>query len=211
MFDDAESNGGISSQPESLAEPSRDAAAELKAFNQIVSVLNRFSEKARARVLGSALTFLGWNTRGAADFTPDLRVGPAIFEVKKTGSFSEDRTLSPKEFMLEKRPTTDVERIACLAYYLTHYRETPYFKTLDLSKLNTEAAQIKFSNAAKAVENAAAAGLLVQAGKGKKQISAIGELYVQALPDRDAARAAIAHAKRRKRGRRASAHVEENA
>jgi hypothetical protein len=100
--------------------------------------------------------------------------------------------------LLEKRPQTDVERIACLAYYLTHYRDQPQFKTLDLSKLNTEAAQIKFSNAAKAVDNAAGSHFLMQAGQGKKQISAIGELYVQALPDRSAARAAANEVRKRK-------------
>jgi len=47
--------------------------------------------------------------------------------------------MSPKDFLLEKQPRTDVERIACLAYYLTHYRATPHFKTIDLSILNTEA------------------------------------------------------------------------
>jgi hypothetical protein len=116
----------------------------------------------------------------------------------ETASFSEDRTLSAKEFILEKKPVTDSERVACLAYYLTHYQATPHFKTLDISKLNTDAAQIKFSNAAQAVENATKAGLLVQATKGQKQLSANGEIYVQALPDRVAARDAIAHARRRK-------------
>ena len=35
--------------------------------------------------------------------------------------------MSPKDFLMEKAPNTDVERIACLAYYLTHYRSTPHF------------------------------------------------------------------------------------
>jgi hypothetical protein len=112
--------------------------------------------------------------------------------------------------MLEKRPVTDVERIVCLAYYLTHYRETRHFKTLDLSKLNTDAAQIKFSNAAKAVDNAAAAGLLVPAGKGNKQISALGEIYVQSLPDREAAKAAVAHGRPRRKTRKNAGPAERN-
>ena len=67
--------------------------------------------------------------------------------------------MSPKEFLLEKQPRTDVERIACLAFYLTHYRDTPHFKTLELSKLNTEAAQQKFANAANATEQRSQDGL----------------------------------------------------
>lgn len=104
--------------------------------------------------------------------------------------------------MLQKKPHNDVDRITCLAYYLTHYRETPSFKTLDLSKLNTEAGQVKFSNAALASANAVRAGLLILVGKGNKQISALGELYVQALPDMAAAKEAIAHARPRRKVRK---------
>jgi hypothetical protein len=113
-------------------------------------------------------------------------------------SFSEDRSLSAKAFMIEKRPQQDTERIACLAYYLTHYRDQPTFKTLDLSKLNTEAAQIKLSNPTRAVDSAVAAHFLIPAGGGTKQLSAIGEVYVQALPDRSAAKEAIASLKKRR-------------
>jgi len=101
--------------------------------------------------------------------------------------------------LLEKKPGTDVDKIVCLAYYLSHYRGTELFKTVDLSKLNSEAAQLKFSNAAQAVDNASKAGLLIAAQRGLKKISAIGELYVMALPDKVAAREAISHSKPRRR------------
>jgi len=105
--------------------------------------------------------------------------------------FSREHPVSAKEFLLRKQPRTDVERVACLAYYLTHYRDTPHFKTLDISTLNTEAAQVKFANAAKTVNNATSYGYLAAATKGNKQLSAVGERFVEALPDRDAARAAM--------------------
>jgi len=188
--------------------PAQNATEELEAFNQIVSIINKFPELAKRRILQSALTFLGWHVPSTVHGVPDLQVDSTLFEIERPTAFSEDRTSSPKQFVLDKRPKTDVDRVACLAYYLTHYRDTPHFKTLEISKVNTEAGQIKFSNAAKAVDNASSAGLLIQAGKGKKQISAIGELYVQALPDRDAARAAIAHARRRKKSKRTTADTE---
>ena len=128
-------------------------------------------------------------------------------EVGTPGSFSEDRSISPKEFMLEKQPRTDVERVACLAYYLTHYKATPHFKTLDISKMNTEAAQPKFSNAAKAVDNATKMGYLVPATKGNKQISAAGEQFVQALPDRDAAKEVMTKSRQRHRMRKRSRRI----
>jgi hypothetical protein len=103
-------------------------------------------------------------------------------------SFSDHPEISPKQFLLEKEPRTDIERVVCLAFYITHYRGIPHFKTLDISKLNTEAAQAKFSNATYAVQNASNKGYLVPAIKGNKQISALGEKFVQALPDRELAK-----------------------
>jgi len=128
-------------------------------------------------------------------------------EVGSPGSFSEDRSISPKEFMTEKQPRTDVERVACIAYYLTHYKGTPHFKTLDISKMNTEAAQPKFSNAANAVDNATKLGYLVPATKGNKQLSARGEQFVQALPDRDAAKDVMSKTRQRKRTRKKTPKV----
>jgi hypothetical protein len=117
--------------------------------------------------------------------------------------FSDEKVVSPKEFLFQKRPQSDVERVATLAYYLTHYRDTPHFKTLDISKLNTEAAQAKFSNTAYAVDNATKQGYLVPAIKGNKQLSAPGELFVEALPDREAAKQAMQTARPKKKSKRA--------
>ena len=116
--------------------------------------------------------------------------------------FSKDRPLTAKEFLLKKQPKTDVERVACLAYFLNQYEGQSHFKTLDISKLNTEAAQTKFSNAAVAVENATKSGYLALAPKGCKQISGAGELFVEALPDREAAKEAMLAARPRRRSKR---------
>jgi hypothetical protein len=114
------------------------------------------------------------------------------------GYFSDRQNISAKEFLLDKEPRSDVERVACLAYYLTHYRNVREFKNLDLSLLNTEAAQVKFSNLADAVANATKLGFLVPSSSGMKQLGAIGEQVVRALPDRDAAKAARAKARLRR-------------
>jgi len=116
--------------------------------------------------------------------------------------YSEDTSMSAKDFLLEKQPRTDVERIACLAYYLTHYRGMPHFKTIDLSMLNTEAAQPKFANTAYSSNNAVKLGYLVPSTKGQRQLSAVGERFVRALPDREAARAALEAVRRRPRTKR---------
>jgi hypothetical protein len=126
---------------------------------------------------------------------------------ERTDRFSKEQSLSPKEFLLKKQPRSDVERVACLGYYLAHYRDQPSFKTFDISKLNTEAAQTKLSNAAYAVNNANKCGYLAPALKGMKQLSAIGEIYVEALPDREAAAAALAHARPKRTSKRKKAIV----
>jgi len=93
--------------------------------------------------------------------------------------------LSPKQFMVQKNPKTDMQRIACLGYYLTNFRKTPHFKTRDLTLLNMEAAQPQLSNPAAAVRNAAAHRYLSPAGSGRKQIAPAGEAIVKALPNFD--------------------------
>jgi hypothetical protein len=110
---------------------------------------------------------------------------------------------SPKNFMTSKRPATDMERIACLAYFLTHYRKVPSYKTKELTELNIEAAQQKMSNPSATARNAVNEGYLSLLGGGRKQITARGEALVDALPDRDKVKAALAaHPIRKSRKRR---------
>jgi hypothetical protein len=174
---------------------SKTEQAELDELNtevltDVLSAFQRLSLEGRQRLLHTIATFFGMESRPSslANEVPRTTFAPPVHS---DSSFSTDRSLSPKEFIFQKAPRNDIERIVCLAYFLTHYRDTPYFKTVDLSKLNTEAAQPKFSNAAWAVNNATIRRYLVAATKGNKQLSAAGEQYVHALPDRDAAKAAM--------------------
>jgi len=175
------------------------------ATKEVIDVLADFDTETRRRVFRRAMGFFeldalptsGSIARSHGD------ISKSVDHLHRTDDsvphFTERSELPPKEFLFRKQPRTDIERIACLAYYLTHFRETSHFKTIDLSKLNTEAAQIKFSNTAFAVVNATNAGLLASAGKGFKQLSALGERYVDALPDRDAAREILSTMRVRRR------------
>jgi hypothetical protein len=178
---------------------------DLDVLTSIISSLKKLSKDDQQRTFQSVAMFLGISLQGtafAANSGPTASFSDVVSPSSSTSSFSEDRSISPKDFIRDKGPRSDVERVACLAYYLMHYRDIPHFKTLDISSLNTEAAQPKFSNASVAVDNASKAGFLVQATKGTKQISAAGESYVQHLPDQAAARASIQGMRQKKKPRK---------
>jgi hypothetical protein len=186
-----------------MSDQNRETLSDSDVLSRVLELLDRAAPSSRTRILHTVQTFYGLaETRSSSQRAPDAlptQTTPTLQPPRST--FSEDRSISPKEFLLEKRPQTDIEKVACLAYYLTHYLAVENFKTLDISKLNTDAAQIKLSNAAQAVDNATKAGFLIGSVKGQKKLSALGELYVQALPDRTAAREAIAHARPKRRSR----------
>jgi len=181
-----------------------NADRNLDALNSIVRALLSLPEEQRWRAVESACSWVGIDVQSKSGLkpsatsysqsTPTFRVNTA----EQTLGFSDRASLAPKEFMLNKEPQTDVERVACLAFYLTHYRDSAHFKTVDLSELNTEAAQPKFSNPSQAVINADKGGYLVSAPGGQKQLSSLGEQYVLALPDREAARASTERMRKRK-------------
>jgi restriction endonuclease Mrr len=174
--------------------PETGNAEEIKILAEVLSLLNHLDAAARERLLHTASAYFG--------VSRSRDRGPQMVELGSATSFSEDRSMSAKDFVMQKQPRTDVERVACLAFYLTHYREVRFFKTLDISKLNTDAAQVKFANAAYAVANAEKAGLLAPAQRGQKQLSAVGEQFVMALPDREAAKAALANLRKRRRAKK---------
>lgn len=114
----------------------------------------------------------------------------------------EELSVTAKQFMAEKQPKSDMERLTCLAYYLTHNKQVITFKTVELTHLNVEAAQPKLSNASATARNAVDQQYLALAGGGKKQITQRGEALVNALPDRNAVKEALTqhplHGKKRK-------------
>lgn len=182
-----------------------DAPDDLHVLTEMITALKKLGKEDQKRALQAVATFLNISLDPGRASSWSHPPAPSIHgNAPSKPTFSEERVVSPKDFMREKAPRTDAERATCLAYYLTHYRETPHFKTLDISTLNTEAAQPKFSNASIAVDSATKAGLLVPAVKGSKQITAAGELYVQHLPDRDAARSGIQGVRQRRRPRKAA-------
>jgi hypothetical protein len=163
---------------------------ELEAIRTCASAIEGLDHEARRRLLM-------WLVAKYSDGDPLVAGQEAEGRRQQVGYVSPSESggqrqpeLTVKRFVQAKAPQTDVERITVLAYYLAHYRDKPHFKTSDLSQLNTEAAQPKFSNAADSASNAVkASGYLVDAGRGMRQLTAKGEEVVEALPDREAVKA----------------------
>ena len=177
-------------QSQSLTATSSLTVERAAALQRIIGELLPFSSDDRRSLIETIGTFFELNLPNTK-----LIIGNNIASTQSLQSrstpfhFSEDIDApSPKAFILSKSPKTDVERVACLAFYLARYRGTPHFKTKDISALNTESAHRQFSNAAVSVDNASKLGYLVPSVKGSKQLSAVGEQFVEALPDRDAAK-----------------------
>src|SRR5438477_3510272 len=116
---------------------------ELEVLQQIIASLAAFDRDTQVRMLETAVTWLQIDgvkfTRPSGGFSlwdmatrPPEQTEPAQ-PVEREQRFSDRPDASPKEFLLDKEPRTDGERVACLAFYLTHYRNMAEFKTLDLS------------------------------------------------------------------------------
>ena len=162
---------------------------ELKAVQDALAALWPLDGEARARAVGGIAAALG--VVGAPAF--GAGVEKPQFGTTGAGSSNEAGDLgTPKQFLAHKAPTTDVERVTALGYYLTHARGNPHFKTRELTELNIEAAGSRISNTAYAASNATKKmGYLAAGPGGTKQITARGEALVGHLPDRSAAKAAV--------------------
>lgn len=173
---------------------------EAQVLSVVINAFSPLSLDAKKRLLQTVATFFDLGLPAQAN-----RVHSSEPPTLQPGSFSQDRSASAKDFLHEKDPDSETERFVCLAYYLTHYRGIQHFKTLDISELNTEAAQIKFSNSTAVASAAANQGLIGPAPGGLKQLTARGERLVSLLPDREAARSAIGNNRptRRSKKRRA--------
>jgi hypothetical protein len=158
---------------------------EVKAMDAAFNALCDLKPDEKRRVLSWLWEKLEVGGVPTAGTQPPAGTAAAAANLPNVAPPASPANLTAKSFLAQKDPKTDAERITCLAYYLTHHRATPRFKTKQLAAANVDAAQPKFSNAAVAVMNAAGSKYLSAAGGGDKQITVLGEKLVDALPDRD--------------------------
>jgi hypothetical protein len=164
-----------------MATKLKDGEYSLNLSGSGVSIDRAVSEHIALQIVQLAMGGTSGSDRGGAG------------AVVNPGAGQKPDTSTPKAFMAAKQPKTDMERVTCLAYYLTHTRATPKFKTKALTDLNLEAAAGKISNISATARNAATPSnnFLSGAGGGNKQITVRGEALVEALPDREMVQVAL--------------------
>ena len=168
---------------------SSKANKEINAMQTALTALSGLKADEQTRALAWLAQKLGVTSAtgilGAANINPPVPPGPV-----GTGNAG-NQIPNVRNFMTQKRPKDFQERVACLAYYLTHHKNTPAFKTREITKMNSDAGQPNLSNPAVFVENSVKCQYLSSAGGGRKQITPRGEAVVEALPDREAVKQAL--------------------
>lgn len=181
----------------------KGALPEVEALGTILAALADLDGTQRAWVLSSVVTKLDIPplNLSAATPAPGTIIPPGAPPANLPGAAGSSQ--HAKAFMRSKNPVNTVQRVACLAYYLTHFCATPTFKTREISKMNRDAAGTSIGNPSQAVANATKQSkYLAPAGSGKKQLTGFGEDVVNALPDQPAV-AALEKAEPARRKRKA--------
>jgi hypothetical protein len=103
--------------------------------------------------------------------------------VAPTSPTAENLGQTVKAFIKAKSPKNDMQRVACLAYYLTHHKGISTFKSKDIDEQHEAAGGVNFK-LAQAVANATnVSKYFAASGQGKKRLTTLGEDVVEALPD----------------------------
>ena len=153
---------------------------ELDAIRTAYSNLEHLNEEGRERSIAWLASALGVKLPEPVSATGQ----PGAMTFGDADGVLNVKDLSAKQFMATKKPSTAVERVTCLGFYMAYGKDTPHFKTKDLTDANREAAGAAFSNISQAAKDAVKANYLASAGKGARQVTALGEEIVNALPDR---------------------------
>src|SRR5690349_11584304 len=146
---------------DSLTPPRPAAGPEFQIVSRIIELLDPLSASDRQHVLQTITTW--FRIGNGLDRTLSV-AAPSPSGAQRLQAddekFANRAVQSAKDFLFEKEPANEAERVACLAYYLTHFMDVAHFKNLDISNLNTAAAQRKLSNPGVAVSNAMRDGYL---------------------------------------------------
>ena len=110
------------------------AGSELGVVTSILSQLSEFDAETRERIIQTVATFYGISLRGTGSSSRQQSGLVPLSSLAGT-AFSEDRSISPKQFMFEKQPRTDVEKVGMPQLTISPTARTPRTsRTLDISE-----------------------------------------------------------------------------
>src|SRR5437016_5791906 len=106
-----------------IAPPDTDSTSvptetEAAVLQRMIADLSRLSKDAQQRLINTVCTFLGLSGPAATGTMPANLSRPHAANRPSSFQFSEDDAPTVKQFIHDKAPQTDIERVACLAYYL---------------------------------------------------------------------------------------------
>jgi len=171
-------------------------SSKLKAIEVIVKELQKLEEQDRQGVISFALDQLGMKSIQGST----VPLGGAG-QSATPGNSSTGINNSMADFVKNKKPQNEYQRVAVIAYYLEHKDRKKEFKNIEMSKANTEnARQPKISNITDVVSKARDRYKFLTKGMGKAthQLSTHGADIVEALPDEAKVKTLIAEGKSRK-------------
>lgn len=179
-----------------------DSTAALVA---VVKALEPLTEHERSWVLQSAATRWG----NAAPISPISGQGTGA-QLPPTGSLlsasgdtqSALASQNVRSFVRLKQPANDVQRVACLVYFLTHTQNKLGFTSKEITQAHTDSGGSAI-NMTRALDNATRqTRYLSSRGRKEKQLTPLGEDAVNALPSQEAVRGLGAGSKGPKKKKR---------
>lgn len=168
-----------------MAEKKTDPADALVA---VLKALGPLNEPDRQWVLQSAAARWSLQLQGSAS---GGAAGGGLAGAGNNGAGAADAQAAiakkdARAFMRAKRPATDMQRVACLGYFLVHTTNKPGFTSKEIGQANTESGGTSI-NLPRALDNATrTAKYLANRGVKEKQLTTLGEDIVDALPDQTA-------------------------
>src|SRR5687767_8193374 len=110
--------------------------SDIDALGKVLTALSSLDAAAQQWVLNTAAGRLNVPTTSVPAATGGSIPKPPGVTLPN----SDVKSLSAKEFLRQKSPKSDVDRVACLAFYLTYARDVSAFSSRDLTVVNTESA-----------------------------------------------------------------------
>src|ERR1017187_6019597 len=99
-----------------------DSHPTFSTVSRITELLEPLTESEREHILRTVATWFRIELPAKAGRNELPRSSASPVRVSDDEKFSDRQVQSAKEFLMEKDPMTEVERLACLAFYLTHYK-----------------------------------------------------------------------------------------